>query len=546
MINKSQLQFSRYEQRINLINCEEFKVEIGKETQLQSIQKNLRKYTHTRSTAKKLAEIIEDSNDDLKVLLVGDVHSNKSIFINELLNRQIMPIEYHGISLVNSIIRFGEIEGVTAHFFDGQVANFGLDQIELFAVSETFSSQIMREGLDHLDIVVNHELLKKITLFDTPSYRKSVFVKENFLSRIQAAVWVVNRPFRGLPSERALLTKLEQNNKELVFLVENSNESKPLIEETPFYNRFLKLSFSLEKLKQANELDDDALYDQCNLNELLSFFSEVRLSEEKFNEVIIKRFFEWVDRFICELTSITSRDPYAEAYGILKEFKDFHLDFIESFNEKKSEIIGLQQRLVDIKKTYQSLEIGHQLMKFLSENELDDQPSIKKLMKLQENYEQELRQYRRNHKTISEDQQYAFKSLRSIEEKLHAEFEKRKMEIFHSVQHKLIYIENKILEIQTQSEYKVVRLQRASKRLTAFNPVAEAKNQTFQLLNELNATEESNNLTVRLKNVNFDYQKLLDFYDENKSKLSIPQETTENTQSIYKDVLEKIQLSENN
>lgn len=549
MTNKSQLQFSQYEQRINLINQQNFKVEIGKANQLQAIQKNLRKYTQTKSTAKKLAEIIEDSNDDLKVLLIGDVHSNKSVFINELLNRQIMPVEYHGISHVNSIIRYGEQEGVTAHFFDGQVANFSIEQIELFSVSETFSSQIMREGLDHLEIVINHELLKKLTLFDTPSYRKSIFVKDNFLSRIQAVVWIINRPFRGLPSERALLTKLEQQDKELLFLIENqlnSKEEQSFVEDKPFYSRFKKLAFSLEQLKQANELNDPSLYDQCHFNELLTFFSDVRLSEEQFNQVMVKRFFEWVDRFIRELANICLRDPYAEAYGILKEFKEYHLDLIAFFNEKRSEINKLQQQLDNLKNGYQTLETGHQLMKFLTDYALDEQQVIKKFIKQYECYEQDLRQYQRKHKTISEDQQYALKSLRLTEEKLFNEFTKNKMNIFRHVQHKLIYIENKILELQTQMEYKVVRLQRASKRLIAFNPVTEAKNQTLQLLKGLNVSDESKELSNRLEQVKFDYQQLVDFYESNSSKLLIPPKKSLNSQSIYKDVLENIKFTENN
>lgn len=548
MTNKSQLQFSQYGQRINLINNQEFKVEIGENNQLQSIQSKLQKYTHTRSTAKKLAEIIEDSNDDLKVLLVGDVHSNKSVFVNELLNRQVMPTEYHGISLVNSIIRYGENEGVTAHFFDGQIASFSLDQIELFTVSETFSSQIMREGLDHLDIVVNHELLKKITLFDTPSYRKSIFIKENFLVRSQATVWLVNRPFRGLPSERALLTKFKQNNKRLLFVVENQNGESAIdtfIENNSLYNYFDKLQFSLEKLKQANEKDESVLYETANFSELLNYFVQSRLSEEKFIQTIISRFFEWVDRFILEINNLCLRDPYAEAYIILKEFKEYNLDFIEYFASKNSEIIELKTKLAQTKKNYQELETGHQLMMFLTEEELDTQENISKWIKLYEKYETDLRQYRRKYKIISEDQQFARKSLDVLKEKLQNLYENAKLDIFHVVQHKLIFTENKILEIQTQSEYKLVRLQRATKRLIAFNPVAEAKIETINLLKEFKVFDESKNLIERLEKIEFDYQKLIDFYEEKKRHIVILEDSNKNSQSIYKTILENIKLTEN-
>lgn len=533
---------TQYEKRIQQIEYSEQPVVIGEKQQLQTIQFLLSKHTSTRITARKLRELIADTKDDLKLLVIGDVYADKATFINTLLNRHVMPSEYHGVSYVHTIIHYGEQESVTAHFLDGQVAQFSLDQVELFAISDTFSSQMMRSGLDYVDIVLKHDLLKAVTIFDTPSYRKSVFVKESFLKRSQAVVWLANHQFKGTPSERALLARIGQEKKEMLFLLnEDPYKLAPeILEKQDFFGTFKQLSVSFKALQEAVKKDENELYQSSNFDQLIAYIKMCRLNHEAFSNLIHQRFFEWVDRFILEIRSLVQRDPYLEAYNMLREFMHESDDAVYQSKEQEHKIHELEKKFEQLKKEYHQLETSYQLIEFLKAHTAES-PKSKKMIQLYTEYANFVQQYKRSisQKLFTNPEQKR-EEVVQYEQQFVAYFNEQKSALLHEIQQLFIEIEKQILEIENQSEYRVVRLEKAVKRLQAFNPIAQAKKEITEILEQKTMYEDVPHLLKRIKEINMDYEPVIVYFEEKKKQLSV--EDAQQKQAVYQDILDGLLL----
>lgn len=533
---------TQYEKRIQQIECSEQPVLIGEKQQLQRIQFLLSKHMSTRITARKLRELIADSKDDLKLLVIGDVYADKATFINTLLNRHVMPSEYHGVSYVHTIIHYGEKESVTAHFLDGQVAQFSLGQVELFAISDTFSSQMMRSGLDYVDIVLKHDLLKAVTIFDTPSYQKSVFVKESFLKRSQAVVWLANHQFKGLPSERALLARIGQEQKEMLFVLNEDpyNLSSGILEKQDFFGVFKQLSVSFQALQEAVEKDEDALYQSSNFDQLFAYIQMCRLDNEAFSNLIHQRFFEWVDRFILEIRSLVQRDPYLEAYNMLREFMDESDNAVYQSKEQEYKIHELEKTFEQLKKEYHQLETSYQLIEFLKAHTAE-LPKSKKLIQLYTEYASFVQQYKRGvSQQLFTDPEQKREEVVRYEQQFITYFKEQKSALLHEIQQLFIEIEKQILEIENQSEYRVVRLEKAAKRLQAFDPIVQAKTEITSILEQKAMYEDVPHLLKRIKEINMDYASVITYFEEKKKQLAV--EDVQQKQAVYQDILDELLL----
>lgn len=533
---------TQYEKRIQQIECSEQPVLVGEKQQLQRIQFLLSKHMSTRITARKLRELIADSKDDLKLLVIGDVYANKATFINTLLNRHVMPSEYHGVSYVHTIIHYGEKESVTAHFLDGQVAQFSLGQVELFAISDTFSSQMMRSGLDYVDIVLKHDLLKAVTIFDTPSYQKSVFVKESFLKRSQAVVWLANHQFKGLPSERALLARIGQEQKEMLFVLNEDpyNLSSGILEKQDFFGVFKQLSVSFQALQEAVEKDEDALYQSSNFDQLFAYIQMCRLDNEAFSNLIHQRFFEWVDRFILEIRSLVQRDPYLEAYNMLREFMDESDNAVYQSKEQEYKIHELEKTFEQLKKEYHQLETSYQLIEFLKAHTAE-LPKSKKLIQLYTEYASFVQQYKRGvSQQLFTDPEQKREEVVRYEQQFITYFKEQKSALLHEIQQLFIEIEKQILEIENQSEYRVVRLEKAAKRLQAFDPIVQAKTEITSILEQKTMYEDVPHLLKRIKEINMDYASVIAYFEEKKKQLAV--EDVQQKQAVYQGILDELLL----
>lgn len=128
------------------------------------------------------------------------------------------------------------------------------------------------------------------------------------------------------------------------------NLSSGILEKQDFFGVFKQLSVSFQALQEAVEKDEDALYQSSNFDQLFAYIQMCRLDNEAFSNLIHQRFFEWVDRFILEIRSLVQRDPYLEAYNMLREFMDESDNAVYQSKEQEYKIHELEKTFEQLKK----------------------------------------------------------------------------------------------------------------------------------------------------------------------------------------------------
>ena len=185
-------------------------------SKLQYLNELLAKNSYVKETTKVLQYIIQDASNSTMVLLTGMAGAGTTSLVNALLGRTILTPKIAEGTLVTSIICYGEKEEVRAYFLDGQVASFDLEQVDLFTSLDTSSAQILREGLDFIEIYVNHDLLKLISLIlSTPlqiSGNEAAYIKESVINRADDVFWVSKYNRKMVQEEINLLNRLKEKN----------------------------------------------------------------------------------------------------------------------------------------------------------------------------------------------------------------------------------------------------------------------------------------------------------------------------------------------
>ena len=185
-------------------------------SKLHYLNKLLAKNSYVKETTKVLHYIIQDASNSTMVLLTGMAGAGTTSLVNALLGRTILNAKIGDTSGVTSIICYGEKEEVRAYFLDGQVASFDLGQVELFTSLNTSSAQILREGLDFIEIYVRHDLLKFITLIlSTPSHisgNNTAYIKESVIKRADDVFWVLKYNQKMVQEEINFLNSLKEKN----------------------------------------------------------------------------------------------------------------------------------------------------------------------------------------------------------------------------------------------------------------------------------------------------------------------------------------------
>lgn len=106
-------------------------------------------------------------NKSFFVTVWGHYSAGKSKLLNNILQRDLLPVQSRETTAVLTYIRYGEEEGCTLRFEDGTSKAYGLEALkEVFQNTEKFDNV---GKIDHIEVFVKNSLLKSgLTLVDTP------------------------------------------------------------------------------------------------------------------------------------------------------------------------------------------------------------------------------------------------------------------------------------------------------------------------------------------------------------------------------------------
>ncbi|EJQ39263.1 small GTP-binding protein domain protein [Bacillus cereus BAG5X1-1] len=169
----------------------------------KTFQKNLRQ----------IRELKSDINSNPIIMIAGEFNAGKSTFINALLGEEILTSEITPATAVVTVLKYGEVRGITAYFKNGDCKTYSIEKLATISSEGEQNGAFIRKSLNFLEITLPSEILKQVTLVDTPGLNSSNLLHteatEMFMRRADLAIWLFSYLNVGSSTEINQINKLK-------------------------------------------------------------------------------------------------------------------------------------------------------------------------------------------------------------------------------------------------------------------------------------------------------------------------------------------------
>ncbi len=503
-------------------------IDVDRFVQLYEI---ISKSTYTKRSAQLLKSLIDDMKQQKMILLYSKKNNRKVHFVNQLFGKQLLQTSHPSMSYSTSIIQYGPKEEIVGHFLDGQVEHFTLDKLPLFHTDLNEGTEILQQGVDYLDIFLEHHLLQNFTLIDVGTIETSekfMYVSPSALKRADDILWLIDDEDELTIGEIRLIERMKQMGFSPLAITRN--------EQTTISSNLFR--------NCLNEKEDTAIY-----LELLDKKTFQKQHEKK----AIERFVQWVERFEIEVSNLLKREPYIGAYTQLMTIVK-HPEL-----ENKTPVGDLQIEVTHMVKQYESIQTLYQFVQFVRHHAFITDEKVLRFSMISNRYMEAVHHYRAVVKEYQkevieletmqrkmksklllpflpkdldkkvervtaelvekyEDIQNTLKKIERLEKQLTHDLEKTNESLYQNIHAEMAQYE---LENKVQKPKKTYKTRRftAIQRLKGFDSIVEAKKILQPFLVQLQENSKQlldDNMLLRLEKVTkrlnllpLDYEKLL-------------------------------------
>lgn len=167
-----------------------------------------------------LERILASLDQPLRVMVMGEFSTGKSSFINALLGQKVAEVDSEPTTAVITVFSYGK-PGITVHYQDGSTREIRADEFQKFTSTLSGSDRV-RSSVRYVDRHVEHPLLRKLTLIDSPGLNDTnaarVKITQEFLSEAEAVLWMVDATQAAKKNEVDMVASLPAYLKPLVIL----------------------------------------------------------------------------------------------------------------------------------------------------------------------------------------------------------------------------------------------------------------------------------------------------------------------------------------
>ena len=190
--------------------------------QFPRLQKQLIELSSTLSDHKELSdavtainELIEDLTKPMLVVVMGQFNTGKSTFINCLLKERRLVSDVRPATAAVTALSYGAAPKLIVHKTDGSEAAFPIAALAEVSAEGNDRGRKIREDLSYLEVQLPAELLKSLTLIDTPGLNSTNVLHtkatSDFSRRADMVIWLLAAGQAGTASEDQDIKRLAKD-----------------------------------------------------------------------------------------------------------------------------------------------------------------------------------------------------------------------------------------------------------------------------------------------------------------------------------------------
>lgn len=184
---------------------------------LQALMKLFNYIPYTEYFSEVCADMLRNSSSErnLKLVILGEMSSGKSTFINSLLGSRLMPENVLATSALITLIDYGEEERISIQYKDGRSRETDRNGfIRLVDQQADKDAEEERSLVSEINCRFPSGFLKNLTIIDTPGFNSGLLkhddITRNYLHNADAIFWVFDGTKAGADTEKQSIRFLEK------------------------------------------------------------------------------------------------------------------------------------------------------------------------------------------------------------------------------------------------------------------------------------------------------------------------------------------------
>lgn len=281
----------------------------------------------------------------LNIVLMGEVKSGKSTFLNAFVGDNVSPANVLEATAVITEVEYGHSESSMILYKNGEIKKGSIDEIYKI-INEKQTDINFSQNIEKIKVIKESNNCKYFNIVDTPGLLtitdENVNTTKKYLMWADLILWVLDANYLGQSDIISELEEIEEYGKPIIGLLNKIDLIKGKEEVIKYANREYKFYFDrifpISGLKAYNAVMNNnmELLKESGFDSLIEYIKNNISSSKKSEEIKI-------DSIIKTIESINRRDKYCHeiAYNEVKEvaetFNDIneHLDYyVERINNK--------------------------------------------------------------------------------------------------------------------------------------------------------------------------------------------------------------------